>query len=212
MKSKIIPTIFAHNKKEFLEKFRKVVPISDSIQIDFMDGKFVKSKSVSLSNIPKLNQKKTFEAHLMVEKPEKYLAQLKRKGFKKIIFHLESIQSKEKVFLLTEKISSLKLSPFLALNPETPVKSALPFIPQIGGILLMGVHPGKENQKLIPSTLKKIRELRKLNNQAVIQIDGGVNEKTALKLFKAGANILNSGSFISKAENPKDALNKLKQI
>ena len=74
------------------------------------------------------------------------------------------------------------------------------------GILFLGVHPGKEHQTLIPSTIKKVRELRKFNKKIKIQVDGGVNEKTAPKLFKAGANYLNSGSFTYNAKNPKGAL------
>jgi len=87
----IIPTIFSKNKKQFNERFNKLIKISKNIQIDFMDGKFVKAKSVQLSQIPNLKKyKNNFEAHLMVKNPESWITKLKQKGFKKIIFHYSS--------------------------------------------------------------------------------------------------------------------------
>src|SRR3989344_5043090 len=116
----IIPTIFAHNKKEFSQRFQKLLPISKNLQIDFMDGKFVKSKSISLSNIPNLKKyKKNFEAHLMVKNPDNYLKKLKKKGFNKIIFHYISTNDSEKTI---KKIKQLKLSAWLAINPQVSIK------------------------------------------------------------------------------------------
>ncbi len=205
--TKIIPTIFAHNEKEFRERFIKILPTSKNIQIDFMDGKFVKSKSLLPEKIPSLKKfNKNFEAHLMTKNPEKYLSTLKRKGFKKVIFHFQNSLDVESI---TKKIRSLKMSPWLAFNPEVSIKRIIPNLKKTNGILLMGVHPGKENQKLIPSTIKKIQALKKLDKSLKIQIDGGVNDKTVSSLAKAGADYLNSGSFISNAKNPKEAMRKL---
>lgn len=199
---KIIPTVFAHNKKEFQLRFAKLLPISKSIQIDFMDGKFVKSRSISLNQIPNLKKfKNNFEAHLMAKNPEKYLSKLKQKGFKKVIFHVETASP--------EKISS-SLELFVAINPETPIEKLIPFLPKVKGILVMGVHPGKEHQKFIPSVYKKISNLKRLNKK--IQVDGGVNEKVAKKLAKLKVDFVNIGSFISASENPKESLNKLTKV
>jgi len=203
---KIIPTIFAKNISQFNERFNKLLKVSKNLQIDFIDGKFVKSKSVQIREIPNLKKyKNKFEAHLMTKSPEKYLLQLKQKGFKKIIFHYESTSSPEKVI---EKTKSLHLETWIAINPETKISVVFPYLKKVQGILVMGVHPGKEHQNLIPSTIKKIKQLRQ-KSKIQIQVDGGVNEKTALKLFKAGANYLNSGSFVADSENPKEAIKKL---
>lgn len=206
---KIIPTIFSKNKKEFVERFNKLIKVSNNLQIDFMDNKFVKGSSISIKEVPNLkNYKNNFEAHLMVKSPEKYLPELKKKGFKKIIFHVET-KSPEKTI---EKIKSLQLVPYLAINPETPTEKTFPYLSKIKGVLFMGVHPGKEHQKFIPETLKKIRQLKSVNKSVKIQVDGGVTPKTALRLKKAGVNYINSGSFISEAENPKENLTKLKKV
>lgn len=199
----VIPTIFAKNKKEFNEKFSKLLPIARNIQIDFMDGKFVPAKSIKLSQVPNLkNYKNNFEAHLMVSKPEKYLTKLKQKGFKKIIFHIEATNDPEKII---EKIKALKMRPMVAINPETPIEK----IPRRTPVLFMGVQPGKEHQTFISSVYKKIKSFREKNKKTKIQVDGGVTDKTTPMLAKAGADILNSGSFISEAENPKEAYKKL---
>src|SRR6267378_2103541 len=91
MKYKIIPTVFCKNKKDFKERFSKLIKISKEIQIDFMDGRFVKSKFIDFSAIPNLKRyNNNFEAHLMVQNPIKYILKLKKKGFKKIIFHFNT--------------------------------------------------------------------------------------------------------------------------
>ena len=207
---KIIPTIFAHNKKEFSQRFKKILPIAKNIQIDFMDGKFVNSKSVSLEQIPNLKKyKNNFEAHLMVKNPEDYIKKLKQKDFKKIIFHIEATKNPKEVIQL---IKNQKLSPYLAINPETNIERILPYISEIKGVLFMGVHPGKEHQHFIAKVYKKISQLRKSNKKITIQVDGGINEKTIKKLALLGVSRINSGSFVADSENPKETLNKLNSI
>ena len=203
----VIPTIFARNKKEFKERFEKLISVSKNLQIDFMDGKFVEAKSVSLSEIPNLKRyKNIFEAHLMTENPKRYLKKLEQKGFKKIIFHIESDENSEK---LIKKIKKLKMSAWIAINPETKIEKIISFLKKVDGVLFMGVHPGKERQKFILGVYEKIRELRKMNNKVKIQVDGGVDEKVAEKLFSLEVNYVNSGSYISDAKNPKEKLRKL---
>ncbi len=211
MKVKIIPTIFALNKKEFFERFEKLKNLSKELQIDFMDGKFVKSKSVNFNFIPSLKKYPIkFEAHLMTIFPEKYFKKLKQKGFSKIIFHIESKNTDSEVKKTISQAKKLKVKTYIALNPETKLQKIYPFLRLIDGVLLMGVHPGKEHQKLISSVYKKIKLLKTLDKNIAIQIDGGVSEKNAKKLFFAGANILNSGSFIYSARDPQLAINQLK--
>jgi len=203
----IIPTVFAKTQKEFSERFNKLYPISKKIQIDYMDGLFVKSKSPT---IPKnLNLKKfknEFEAHLMYNRPITHIKKLKAKGFKKIIFHLES---KSNTLKTIHEIKKEKLSCWLALNPETPVEKLLPYLKSIRGVLLMGVRPGKEHQEFISSVYRKIKTLRKLSPKTKIQVDGGVNPRVAKRLADLGVDYINSGSYISDSENPKDVMQKL---
>lgn len=209
---KIIPTIFAQNKKEFDLRFNKLIKLKKDLHIDFMDGKFVKSKGVLISQIPNLKKYKiNFEAHLMTRNPEKYIPSLQKKGFKKIIFHYESLNI-DKIADLIIKIKKSKMIPILAINPSTQIEEIIIFTKSIKTFLFMGVYPGKEHQKFIPSVYSKIKKFRKLSKSAIIQIDGGVNLSNAKKLKKLGVNILNSGSFISESQNPKITLRNLMRM
>ncbi len=204
---KVIPTVFAKDKSEFRNRFDKLISISRDIQIDFMDGKFVKAKSVALKDIPNLRKyKNNFEAHLMVQKPLGLIKKLKQLGFKKLIFHCNT-DDNVKVIAETRK-NGMKC--FMALNPAIKINEVCYLFDLVDGILLMGVHPGKEHQSLLNSTYDKIKQIRKCNEKLIIQVDGGVNLKTARKLIRAGSNILNSGSFVAESDNPRKALKELK--
>ena len=202
----IIPTIFSKNKKEFNERYKKLIKVSRNLQVDFMDGKFVPGKSVQLNDIPKLPRNYNFEAHLMCKNPEGYVYKLKVSGFKKVIFHFNSGDNVKTI----AKIKDSGMKSFMAVNPENKTKDFCYLLDLVDGVLVMGVHPGKEHQKFIPETLNKIKEIRKLTDKP-IQVDGGVNLKTISKLKKAGVTIFNSGSFVSEAEKPKEALMQLRK-
>lgn len=205
-----IPTIFATNKENFSKRFNKLIKVSKYLQIDFMDGKFVKAKSISLSSVPKLKKFGVhFEAHLMVDNPAKWVRKLHDKGFKKIIFHYESQKNSDDLLSLIKDIKGNKMLAFLGINPSTPIKSIVPFLSFLDGVLLMGVNPGKEGQKLISSAYKKIEKLRKIDKNIIIQVDGGVNFSTIKKLANAGVSIVNSGSLVYESDNPKKTIKEL---
>src|SRR3989344_9057099 len=204
----IIPTLFAHNKKEFFQRFQKLI-FAKNLHIDIMDGKFVRAKSVSLSQIPDLKKYKiNLEAHLMIQNPLPLIKKLKQKGFNKIIFHVESENTEKTLSLIKQN----KLFSFIAINPETKLEKILPYLSKVNGVLFMGVHPGKEHQKFIPSVYKKISQLRKLNKKIKIQVDGGDNDKTIPKLARRGVNNINVGSYISNSEAPRETLKKLNDL
>jgi len=209
----IIPTILAHNKKEFSDYFEKLIKISENIQIDFMDGKFVPEKSVLISQIPDLKKyKNNFEAHLMIKNPLARISALKEKGFRKIIFHYESLIIEKKILKVIETIRKNKLICYIAINPETSVEKIYPYLEKIDGVLLMGVQPGKSGQEFIPQVLTKTKSLRRLNSKIKIQVDGGVDLEVAAKLANAEVDYLNSGSFVSDSDNPRVALSELNKI
>lgn len=206
---KLIPTVFADNKKDFDNRFNKLVKISKNIQIDFMDGLFVSARSIPLSQMPDFKKyKNNFEAHLMFSNPINHLEKLRQAGFKKIIFHVETKKPEKTIELIKKE----KLIPYLAINPETPVEKTFPYLSRIKGVLFMGVHPGKEHQKFISSVYKKIKLLRSVNKAVRIQVDGGVNFQNVKKFKELGVDFINSGSLISESENPKEVFAKLNSV
>lgn len=213
----VIPSIFAENKEEFDKKFSNLVKISKKIQIDFMDGKFVSAKGIKISNVPNLKKyKNEFEAHLMVSRPEKWISKMKKKGFKKIIFHYGAIKDSKKIFKLIMKIKKNNIDAWVAFNPNVKIREILESIDRIKkfgslveGVMFMGVYPGKEGQRLNPLVVENIIAFKRLYPEVIVQVDGGVNDKSIGKLVKAGVDFVNSGSFISNSEDPKKALNLL---
>jgi ribulose-phosphate 3-epimerase len=208
--SEIIPTVFTHDKKSFTKRFNRISKCSKKIQIDIADGKFVAFKSVDVNSLPSYSRSKLFlEAHLMVRNPEKYIDSLRRKGFKKIIFHTEVVDE-EDFSMLCDRITALGMIPVVAINPETKLsEKQLDRIYLTKFVLLMGVHPGREKQSFKKSVFKKIEKIKAAHKKTMIQVDGGINPKTAKMLFEAGANILNSGSYVANSKNPKEAMEEL---
>tara|TARA_Y100000310_G_scaffold66962_1_gene62263 strand:- start:419 stop:1099 length:681 start_codon:yes stop_codon:yes gene_type:complete len=208
----IIPTIFATSKRMFDEKFAKLLDVNKKLQIDFMDGQFVTKHSIKLAAVPSLRDlSNEFEAHLMVTNPRSWIKRLKNKGFVKVIFHYSAMDfDVDETIKLIRDIQKLDMKAFVAINPEVREDEVFPILEEADGILIMGVHPGREKQHLLDKTHWKLKNLRKEHNKIKLQIDGGVNPMTAPELEKSGADILNTGSFVSRSDNPKEALQGLK--
>lgn len=207
----IIPSVFATNKEDFRKRFDKAKRLGNILQVDLMDGKFVRTRSVQLQDIPNLRGfPQAFEAHLMVRHPEKYLTMLHKKGFTKVIFHRETVPLQHAKHLI-QRIRALQMVPSVSINAETPLEDIELLLPDLEHVQLMGIHPGKEGQPLQESTFDKISRLQQHYPQITIEIDGGVNLKTAPKLVKKGATLLVIGSYLGKSHEPQNALKKLKE-
>ena len=200
MKKQIIPSLIAKNKKELDKRFDKVKPHSKVFQLDIMDGKFVKNKSLMFDfSLPK---GKKYEAHLMVKNPESWISRNWKKA-DLIIFHIESLKSNSKVREIIKLIKLKRKKIGIALNPTTKVKRIIPYLNSINMILVMTVIPGRYGSKFLPNTLKKVKEIRKLKPKLNIEVDGGINDKTISKTKKAGATSFIVGSYLQKSEDVK---------
>lgn len=207
----IIPTVFATTATQFRERFRKVVPLAPTIQIDFMDGTFVKKHSFPRQLLPDLNRyRNTFEAHLMVHSPERYLSLLQHKGFRRAIVHSES-QERPMLSRLLDQVEAYDMQPVLAINPDTSLRTLYPFLSRLKRVLCMGITPGAERQSFQQRVYAKIRRLKQHAPSTIIQVDGGVNARTAYFLSKAGADYLNTGSFVANSTHPRQALIQLEK-
>lgn len=205
-KMKIIPALIAKNQKELESRYKKVSKHFDTFQLDIMDGAFVKNKSLIFNF--KLSKSKKYEAHLMVKDPLYWI----KKNYSKvdiIILHLETMMKKD-IPKIIEYVKKKKKKIGIALNPKTEVKRVFPYLKDLDLVLIMTVVPGKYGSKFLPLCLKKVKEIRKINKNIEIEVDGGINPKTIKLAKKSGANRYVVGSYLQKSEDIISAINQLK--
>ena len=203
---RIIPAIIASSQKELETKLNKVKNLSPWIQLDVMDGLFVKNRSLDFDfKLPKLKCKR--EAHLMIKNPETWIKKNAEK-VNTIIIHYESTKNLNKAITLIKK---KKKKVGIAINPETSINKIKKYVKNINLVLIMTVHPGKYGSAFLPKTLLKVKQLRKMQPKLEIEIDGGINPITAKKARDAGANRFAIGSYFMHARNAKKAMNTLKR-
>ena len=189
---KIIPAVLEKDWKEIRRKIKIAEALSKRIQIDVADGKFVKNKTIGIKEIKKIKSKSKVEYHLMVRNPEKYINAIKKSEI--IAIHCE-IPDFEK--FICKKVNAV------AINPRTNAKKLTPVIKKIKKVIVMTVQPGWQGGKFRHSALRRIKEIKKMNKKIIVQVDGGINEKTIKPAEKAGADEFVVGSAIVKSENPK---------
>ncbi len=200
----VVPSILTDDAASLSSMARSVERFADYVQIDFMDGIFVPSHSVNLSDVAALNLRIPWEAHLMVEKPQEWLRAASEAGASKVIFHLEA--SGDFLKLASDALA-LRLRVGLAVNPETPAAAALPLL-QAGlaeSLLFLSVHPGYYGRPFIPKVLEKIADFRRITLEAVLGIDGGINESNLADVVRSGADVAYVGSGILMVPDPASA-------
>lgn len=177
----------------------------DWIHFDVMDGAFVDQITYG-SPVLKCVRRSTdmfLDVHLMVNDPESQIKFFAEAGADLISFHIESKSDPRGTL---ELIRSLGVKSALAVKPGTPVEEVFPLLPLCDMVLVMTVEPGYGGQAFIPETLDKIRALRSFAGAELdIEVDGGINAKTAPLVREAGANVLVAGTGLFKAEDMAQA-------
>lgn len=191
---------------------------TDYFHIDVMDGKFVKNDttkrmkefSTALSHISTLG----LDVHLMVEDIEGYIDDYIELEPRIISFHIEVAKEKSRILSIIEELKRNNIKVGIAINPDTKIENIKEYLPLIHMVLVMSVVPGEGGQSYIKETNQKLDELNKYlkeNDLDVdIEVDGGINDKTAKEAVLHGASILVAGTFIIGAEDPKEAVSILK--
>jgi ribulose-phosphate 3-epimerase len=187
---------------------------ADWFHVDIMDGMFVPNISFGFPVVKALKKhaKKPLDVHLMIVDPDRYLNDFKQAGADVLTVHLEACTHLHRTI---SAIKDLGMKAGVALNPHTSVVLLKDIIADIDLVCLMSVNPGFGGQKFIENTYSKTSELKDLiiqkNSNALIEIDGGVNQANAGKLLAAGASVLVAGNFVFGSDNPTETIAKLKQ-
>lgn len=192
---------------------------TDYFHIDVMDGKFVEKNTYQkmlknasyirrISNIP-------LDVHLMVEDIKQAINEFIAVEPNMITFHLEACKSKEEVYEMIKYIKENNCKVGIAIKPDTKIEEMYEFLPYIHMCLIMTVEPGKGGQTFLTNMLQKIEDMKKYteeqNLELDIEVDGGINLRTAPEVKKAGANVLVSGTAIVMAKDFKVIIDELKR-
>jgi len=207
-KVKIAPSILGANYGDLNHYLQTLEPFSDMFHVDVMDGNFVPNLSIGAMVVESIRTTIPLDCHLMINNPDKYIADFANAGAHIITIHAEASKNLKKDI---ELIQSFNCLAGVSINPKTPVKKIEKVLPLVDLVLIMSVEPGFGGQKFMPEVMPKIKEIRDKYPNLDIEIDGGIDHKTAPLAKSVGANIFVAGSYILKADNPKEAVEKLRQ-
>ena len=187
---------------------------ADVIHIDVMDGLFVPSISFGMPVIKSIRKttEKTFDVHLMIEEPIRYIKEFKAAGADLLTIHVEACENVKETI---DEIKKQGMKVGLAINPETKAEEVFQYINDVDMVLVMTVHPGFGGQSYIDDCTDKVKVIREKanseNKDLLIQVDGGITTANVETPIKAGANVIVAGSAVYKG-NVEGNIKNFKEI
>ncbi|MBU0577222.1 ribulose-phosphate 3-epimerase [Patescibacteria group bacterium] len=204
---KIAPSILGADYGNLNEYLKKYESFSDWFHVDVMDGNFVKNLTIGPVVVKGIKTKIPLDCHLMINNPHLYIEDFAKAGAYAITIHAEASRHLPEDIT---KIKELGCKAGVSINPDTSVDAIAKVLPMVDLVLIMSVHPGFGGQAFIPEVLDKVKWIREHFPDLDIAIDGGIDHETAPLAIEAGANILVSGSYILKADDPEKAAERLR--
>ena len=208
----VAPSILAADFSRLSDEIHRVEAAgADWIHCDIMDGHFVDNISFGpeivrivrgLTSLP-------LDVHLMIEHPDHYVPRFVQAGANSITVHVEP-EAKHDVGKTLRQIQDAGCRAGLTLNPETPFDLIEPFLHKIDLLLIMTVHPGFGGQPFRADQMQKVKRARSLNGEINIEVDGGINAKTAKLSIEDGANVLVAGTSIFHSSDYARAIRELR--
>ena len=192
----VVPSILSADLGRLTEQVREAEAAgADRIQVDVMDGHFVPNLTFGPGVVEAVRAATALpiEAHLMVERPELFVEAFAKAGSTLIEVQVEATTS---LYRTVQTIKDVGARAGVAINPATPVEDLREILPYIDLVNVMTVEPGFGGQKFIPHSPEKIRRLRVLSTEVEIEVDGGIDARTAPLVVAAGATVLVAGNSV----------------
>ena len=210
----VAPSILSADFGKLYEEIKSICDAgADLIHVDVMDGHFVPNMTIGpvvVEAVVKVATK-PLDIHLMVENNSFFIDLFAKFKPEFITFHLESEAHPHRTI---QKIKSFGIKAGIVLNPHNNPQNLKYILNELDMVLLMSVNPGFGGQKFIPNVIEKVKELKELiiqtNSNALIEVDGGVNDKNIASLKKAGVDIAVAGSYVFKSNDYKKAIDSLR--
>lgn len=184
---------------------------ADWIHVDVMDGHFVPNITIGVPVVKSIKKitKLPLDVHLMIENPQNYVKPFANSGADIITFHYEAAKNTSENII--KQIKSFGLKSGISIKPHTPANVLLPYLNIVDMVLVMTVEPGFGGQEFMANCAEKIKYIKEhAPSNLIIQVDGGINEKTGKICKDFGANSLVAGSYIYKSQDVKQAIKLLK--
>jgi ribulose-phosphate 3-epimerase len=210
----IAPSILAADFARIADEIASVKE-AEWLHLDVMDGRFVPNITWGPKIIGDLRRlsPQTFDAHLMIVEPERYVDDFRGAGCDRITFHLEATCHAQRLLAHVREIGA---KAGLAICPQTPVEMLQDVIEDCDTVLVMSVNPGFSGQRFIPRAVEKVREARALvdrrNPACSIEVDGGVGAENARELVESGADALVMGAALFGKDDPAAELRRIRAL
>ncbi len=211
---RIAPSILAADFANLAADIERIAPVIDLLHVDVMDGHFVPNISLGPPVIASLRKATDLylDCHLMITDPLSYLDAMKQAGANGVTAHIEAIPNPHPVM---DRAEELGLDVGLVINPATPVAAIEPYLERCSMVVVMSVQPGFGGQAFIEAVVPKIERLREIIDSSAlltdIEVDGGIDRRTATLAGDAGADIFVAGTSVFRAEDPVEAVKNIRK-